>query len=359
MDFLIAVNFVRNMPWTPQWWAVTLATGLRARGHEVRAAVDGLECPEAFGEVPISVAHPERIHLGAHPGRFVRMVRDLRRQRPDRVTVSLTPMVAGDVWIPVEPTPGEVAKRLIRDLRPVSLALELVHHPWLMHEAWAVARAGRGERLGFDAGLAGGGMPRVSMLTDAMCDRARAAAGGLRATLGVDTGRTLAVTSLVEVCRRTHGAWFRSLAAERDLSLVVLSPRPHTVAKLAREAGLHGVIPMTLTPSYAAVMAASDLVLAAPRGWAGGPGSGRWIADAMRMGTPVIADAGAAGAEASPGVRVVRAWAGAIAGADAAWRARARASLDESRNRFGPAVLIERIETLAARVVSARRGANV
>lgn len=303
MRFLLAANFVRDMPWTPSWWAVTLARSLSARGHEVELVLDGTEVADTalFG-VPVHVARPGRIHLGAHPGRFQRLLRELR-ERTRATVLSLTPMVAGDLWLPLDPSPLQIAKRLIRDLKPISLALELSHHPWIGFEAWAAWRATHHPSLQLTFADSPGptAVPRVTTLTPLAAEAAWQASRSVRDRLGIQGNDLLAVLSLPEVDEKRIGAYFRELAEAGggSITILVATHRPHTVARLAWQAGLGGVRPITLTRSLHAVLAASDVALAPP---AQSPPpraghGGRWIADAIALGVPVIARPDSPGAE--------------------------------------------------------------
>jgi glycosyltransferase involved in cell wall biosynthesis len=304
MRFLLAANFVRDMPWTPAWWAVTLARGLADRGHEVELVLDGTEVadPSAFG-VPVHIARRDRIHLGAHPGRFHKLIA-ARRASTGATVLSLTPLAAGDLWLPVDPSPLQVARRLIRDLRPVSLALELSHHPWIGFEAWSAWRAGARSPAALTFGPGKGAsdhvLPRVSTLSPQAAERARRDAASVRERLGI-TG-TLATLSLPEVDPRIIGPYLGDLAASiagRAMTILIATPRPHTVTRLATQAGLQGARAITLTRSMPSIVAGSDVVLAPPTQFPPPRGgqSGRWIADAIALGTPVIASASAPGAE--------------------------------------------------------------
>lgn len=355
MHYVIAANFVRNMPWSPSWWAVVLSRALAARGRRVSVVVDGAECPEVFAETTLHIARPLRIHLGAHPGRFRALVRRVRESEPGSVVLSLSPMAAGDLWLPVEPGPLALARRLVRDLKPVSLVLELLHHPWLPFEAWAAATAGLSgpARLSFTRGPEP--LPRVSTLTDAQVLGAHAAAPAMRASLGMAPDRLHAVMPAVEVVPRLLEPVFAGLAAAGvPLTLIVPTSRPHTVAGLAARAGLAGVVPLGLTASLPAIAAACDLAIAGPAAGQGESG-GRWIADALRLGTPVLADVRARGVELverHSGGLVVRGadgWAPALArAAEPAWRSGVRKALGAAAHALSLDPLLDRLESLAA-----------
>lgn len=351
MRYVIAVNFVRNMPWLPCWWAVVLARGLAQRGRRVAVVADGVECPEVFGGLELHIARPHRVHLGAPPGRFRRLVRQVAAE-PSSVILSLTPLVAGDLWMPVEAAPWTLARRLVRDLKPVSLMLELLHHPWLPAEALSALAA----RIGAPPPLAFGtaGLPRVSTLADEQVLAAHAAAPKVRASLGLAPDRLNAVLPAVETSPHALERLFRAMApGAPDWALLVPTARPHTAATAAARAGLRGVTPMGLTASLPALAAACDLALACPTAGLGDAG-GRWIADALRLGTPVVTDASAHGAELVErhGGRVVRTpadWPRALADArDPAWRESVRKSLGAASDALAPDVLLDELESRAA-----------
>lgn len=364
MNFLIAANFVRNMPWSHGWWAVVVARGLAARGHTVRAVVDGTECPAAFGAVPLTVARPDRIHLGAHPSRFVKLARELAARDPGTVTISFSPMAPGDLWIAQEPTPLEVVRSLVGNLKPVSLALELVHHPWLAFEAAAAWRA-RGTKLRFGPSpdnTSPAILPMVSPLTPHAIARGRATGALIRQTLGVPTDKPLMVVSLIDAARRDLS---RRLAAWGERPMIALSSRPHSVATLAAQAGLTGVLPMTPTRSVEVVLAASDVAVALPPSRSHAT-SGRWICDAIAMGVPVLADVDAPGSglvERTGCGEVVRSekdWPAALErAADPACRDRWRRAASVAAPTVAFDRVLERLEHLAREVVSRRDAATV
>jgi hypothetical protein len=351
------------MPWTPSWWAIVLAQALAERGHQVDLVLDGTETsPEPTAPYRVHIARPGRIHLGAHPGRFVRLVQSLRREQPQAVVLSLTPLLAGDLWLPVEPSPLQIARRLVRDLRPVSLALELAHHPWLGFEAWAAWRAGHpgATRLAFDATAGAEMLPRVTTLSQAQADAAHRASIDVRSSLSVPTGHALAVLSLPELNARVLSPFLSDLAAatarvSKPLTIVAATARPHTLARLAADAGLARLVPVTLSRSMHTLLAAADLALApppqAPPSAAGA--SGRWIADALALGVPVVAHKNAPGSDLIP------------QSVQAAWRTRDELAaalahtLETSPGRTPvPTIpthlsrdrLLERLEALAARI---------
>jgi hypothetical protein len=296
------------MPWSPAWWSVALSRGLAARGHEVVVVVDGMELVDwPVPGVECRVARPDRVHLGAHPGRFARLVAASAGERPGSVVLSLSSLVAGDLWLPVEPSPVSVVARLVRDLKPVSLALELAHHPWLPVEAWYAARASRQrgvKRLTFD-GTGETSVPRVSLLSTA--DVAAARAFPMKSILRLSGDRLVAVTSLPEVDRRGIAAFLGFLGTSGvAMDLIVVTRRPHTVATLAANVvggtGLR-VIPMTLTRSLPGILAGCDVAVAVPERSGGGVWAGhagRFVADAIALGVTVVAHTSAAGAALLP-----------------------------------------------------------
>lgn len=362
MNFILAANFVRNMPWTHAWWPLALANGFAARGHDVQLAIDGTELlDDPLAPYQLRVARPRRNHLGAHPGRLNRLVRNLRHADPDAVVFSLTPLVAGDLWLPIEPSPLQVARRLIRDLRPVSLALELSHHPWLPFEAWAAwrARSPRAIQLAFDRRAGAEGLPRVTTLSQAQADDAVRASPAARASLGVPADRKLAILSLPEIHPRALVPFLSQLAkaaknSPKPLTIVATTARPHSLARLAQEAGLSNLVPMTLTRSMHTLLAASDLALAPPAQTpppASGP-AGRWIADAIALGIPIVAHADASGADLiQPPAALWRTDEELAASLSSALETGPK--LGEPRtipSRIAQDRLFERLETLAARV---------
>lgn len=361
MQILIVSNFIRNMPWVPAWWTVVLARAFEAQGHAVRLLVDGIESHDTLRGFESEIVRPNRTHLGANPGLFATRVREARKGAAGAVTLSLTGWVPGDLWLPLDQTPGELAGSIFRELKPLSAVLEFVHHPWLIHEAFAhrkaaLEAAGSGAvRLRFGEGPSGVG--HASVLTpgsrQSHADEARA----LRDILGIESGETVLVLSAAEAKPRTLEPIARGFAAAtgggRGASkarLIVLTRRQHSVSRVFQESGCGPeVIVMGLSRRVELPLALGDVVIAGPL--SGGVSSGRWVADALAVGLPVVASASASGAAlategggAMVGAHEAGDWErGFELALDAAWRAGASERARAVAGRLSVDAMVQRL----------------
>ncbi len=341
MQIQIVSNFVRNMPWDSGWWTVVLARCFVAQGHSVRILVDGVESHATLKGLETQISRPGRTHLGANPQHFAARARAARAAADGALTLSLTGWVPGDLWLPLDLTPGERVRAIFRDLRPLSAVMEFVHHPWLIHEAFAHRRALQQAvndgsdtvRFGNDSGAARGighASPHAADTRDQHAGEAQT----LRKWLGIEDDELVFVLSAAEARPVSLGPITRGFAALskgqgglQRAKLVVLTRRQHSVSRLIHDTGCDdGVIVMGLSRRVELPLALADVAIAGPH--TGGVASGRWISDAIRVGIPVVASEAASGAElaARGGAAIVRShdargWAQAFSQAlDTAWR---------------------------------------
>lgn len=328
MKVLILTQFVRDLPWEPSWWAVTLAQELHAQGHEVVVAMDGSENSDAFRPCRVLVRDPGRTHLFGRPQEFGVWARAVRRQFRDHRSISLTALADGDVRLAVEPDPAAVAARLWNEHPLISALLETVKHRSL----WAEARVAR--RVNAGAALPtvplGAELGYASALEPVSAEDRRGLNEELRGRLGVAAGAALGVMSAVEFEAETMGEFLRGVARAagvRPMALVVLSRQPRTLHTLARQAGCADVLRlMGCTREPGRVLAACDFAVVPAE--ARECSTARWLADALRTGTPVVVHPRAAGVsrlhapfanDPSPGVVAggtdAASWASAIVGA--------------------------------------------
>lgn len=271
-----------------------LAGALTRAGHEIEVIADGFEAgvdrvlASAVGcPVKLSAASPMRTHLGSNPRHFVR---EVANRTAGAEVISLTGLVPAERWLPLDEPPAATGARIVRELSPLSAALELVHHPWLSLEwlawrqarVWAARHGWKPRRLGDPAK---GGLGVVSIAeSNAARDTARAQLGlGERACVAVSVADGA-----------VHRLWpvFEALDSLGNASpdCLVLGHKARSIASLAARYGvLDRVKPLGLTRHIGDVLAAVDGVIALP---ASGPrvGGGRWVADAVARGLPVAAD---------------------------------------------------------------------
>lgn len=315
MKLLLFAEYVRRAPVSVSRWAVDIARAMRDRGHEVVAACDGIEDRALFEGFDLRVFRPERRHLSANPFPFIRWAAALRESVAHDRSLSLTPLIAADFRLPVGSSAAETMRGLFRAKTPLGAALEFVHSPFLPGAAFAESMNEGGRRLAF--GLTHHD-PRTTPIGFASrFDSPDPDLVGLlrmrtREMLGIDPDRVVLLASVVHPERtglraflRGFGAMLRERPGRSPLALIA-GRSGESIARAAAEAGcLASVRILGRTDRMDALLAACDLA-AAPLAAAhyGSRGvslvttaTGRFVADALRLGRPVIALNRAAGAE--------------------------------------------------------------
>lgn len=375
---LIIGGFVRDIPWSETLWLPDLARALARRGHAVEVMVDGCDDVRAFDGIALTVLRPGRTHFGADPFVLRRAARELMRARAQSVTLSMTPLVCGDVWMPLGARARDVVGQLLRTHHPIGAMVELSHHPWLLHELLAERRAvaerprRRSEPLtigphGPQSVLRSlGYAARVEPLSGETREAARAAT---RAALGLGESELVLLVSGTHATAAEARGLFGGLAtlmrsrlgpADAGLRVVLTGRQPFSLLREAERAGvLDSVVHAGSCVRMDAMMAASDLCVAAFGEAAGG--TGRFVSEAIRAGLPVIAHERAAGSDlvdsglSKPGLvvheRTSEAWLAGLGRAlDPAWL--------EARRRACRGMAADlTIDRLAARVESYLVGA--
>lgn len=384
MNVALLIEFIRDGPWFSSAWALDLARGLNERGNHVTVLCGGVEDRAAFHFCTLLVHNDRRSHLGANPFAFRRWAeRTLPRTGADGA-ISLSRHARAPLWCPVmRPARAELIS-LWRAHAPLSAAMETAHMPWLAPEILlerrleravlappasrrleigvplpehsprpATSRAEPVETLGICSRL----QPRTPDADAALCQRTRA-------TLGIAAHRP------VFLCSGVHAdlpgldaalAGFARVSRAAAPLLLILSRQPYSVRRAAARAGCKAddVLVLGLTRRIDALLCAANVAIAPFDARAGDRvcSTGRFIADALRLGRPVLATpyAGAASLLAAasdapdpPGALVSGtpdAWAGAFDQAlDPAWRAQAAARARERSPALDFTALLARLE---------------
>lgn len=324
LNILVLAGFVRSLDWSETLWAPDLAHALAARGHKVEVAADGCDDPTLFAGLPLIVHRPNRRHFGAEPFLFRYWARSLLRARPDSVCLSLTPLICGDVWLPIGTRANEVVARILSERSPVAAAMELVHHPWLVHELLAERRAAKDTpRRRVQPLTIGPHAEKSSLRSLGYAARANPLAGAERDSARREVRERLALqeTDRVFLLSGTHADEHTSanllealallervatpsrMMANGDASqnpprlrMIVTGRFPHMLHTLARRAGCtHSVVFAGTRVNMARLLAASDVAIAAfgTRGL----GTGRFACEAIRAGVPLLAGLHAPGSD--------------------------------------------------------------
>lgn len=306
MKLLILTEYIRRTPTAVSAWAVEIARGMAARGYDVTVACDSLDDAGMLGGLPLVVHRPLRSHLGASPFQFQRWARWVKSGWRDGVCLSLTPLLPGDLWLPMGPRAWDTVRALVQTMKPVSAAMELVQLPWLpaarAAERIAVGEAGRYSVTRLSIG------PAPRKLTTARLGYASrfdppdpAAQADLRARtrqlLGINEHRSVILASVLHAERAGLVPFFQGVAQVRKershgLPVVLVAGRAGAgIERIVKQAGcLDAARFLGRTERIDALLAACDLAAAPLLQSASAQGStGRFIADALRLGRPVIA----------------------------------------------------------------------
>jgi|GEM_PF-3914017 len=343
----VLTEFVRALPTDTSRWVPVLTSGLRSRGHRVTVLADGVEQPDVLGDVPTVVHRHGRIHHGCEPFGFRRWARRTQSELAPDVTLSLTDHIAADVWLPLGPGPWTFLDSL-RHTTPVGAVLDLAHRPWVLLELLSQRAALRdATRLGalratFAAdpsstrGLGDAlSLPTASPLACVSEEHRTAMRERARAAMRVAPATPLLLLSANDHELEHLDVVFEAFSLMRAHSSA--SPRvllaSRTPTKVRRRAARHGVADVIqsigTTHNSAALLCAADAAIV-PCPARAGESTGRFIADALAIGMPIIANAAAAGARlisSEAGIRLHAAgasrWRDAILHAcDEAWRGR-------------------------------------
>ncbi|MBY0112311.1 MAG: glycosyltransferase [Phycisphaerales bacterium] len=383
LDVLLFAGFVRRLPWAESAWVPDIARGLVSRGHRVEVCVDGCDDIDTFRDLSLVVHRPTRKHFGAEPFAFRTFARRLRRKRPNSVALSLTPIICGDVWLPIDRRSRDIARDLFTMHHPFAALLELSHHPWLIHELLAERRALQdAPRHRVQPLSIGPHAPGSSLRSLGYAARVEpfegAARGNVRRTtrerLGIGANDTVLLLSGTHTRRDSAAAFMQAFAtltrsatpsrafslADKptprvQMRLIVTGRSAHTIDRAARAAGVadlivHAGSHVDMRP----LLAAADAAVAAfgeP-----GLGTGRFVSEAIRAELPVVAHEHAPGSDLAdsglhkPGV-VVRgdspeAWlAGLGKLADVQWMLDARRAAARVKNDLTIDRVVERLES--------------
>lgn len=320
MKILLIAEYVRDNPITIGYWLIDLARALAARGHTVTVALDGLENAEPLMQIgaaphdtstPIDlrVHRPGRDHLGANPFAFQAWAMRMRDQITHDVSLSLTPLVPGDVWLPLGPQTWDSIKSVLMTQSPISAVSEFVHRPWLPAVDVAERLAARATTRRLTFGLQGIGY--ASRLDQPDEDRIADVRRVVRRRLGIDESRSVVIASVLHAHRSglksflgAFGHVVRETIGPKPLALLI-GRSGESIARYADRFGVtEHVLQLGRTMRVMELIAASDLVAAplaaakyASWGLKQSSTSGRFVADGLRIGRPVIALNRASGAE--------------------------------------------------------------
>jgi Glycosyl transferases group 1 len=389
VNVLLIAEYIRPMSWSTSAWVTHLAHALDSMGHRVRVVCDGIEDDAVMSDtrdrdpglgIELIVRRPRRTLRGSDPLGFQRWALDRIGDAPGWLTWSFTRDVPARVWSPLGAPIVATLVRAVATHRPLSAAMEIAHRPWAAQALLAERRARRLHRHSSNQDEPNFvRLPPASRFDPMSSEDLRRLRDRTRDALGIPANAQVLVTSAVhmdrpgllgmlrgferaraaaspapslgadeparhESARHESGAAHPAIsaspgapidAASSKPTLLILGRKTHTIWKRCEQAGcLDGVRILGGTERVDAALAASDLALV--YGSRPDPTStGRFIADALRSGRPVVAQSGAAGSEllrspdrSTPSAGIVvedgtaAGWAASIgAGLSRGWRA--------------------------------------
>ncbi|MCC6286172.1 MAG: hypothetical protein IT439_12875 [Phycisphaerales bacterium] len=308
MRIVVVVEYARSLAWSPSQWAGSIVRGLLERGHEVVLLADGADDPAEFRsagrEAEVRLRRPLRTVRGRKPLAFGRWVDECLAGTTHDMSLSLARTAGADLWAPVGPAASADFAALVRARSPATLAIEALHEPWLpaalLAERRASKRVGRRVNIGqFSAGPGEGAADDVGLgfasAYEPFTEDARAMLRRrARLALGISESRPIILASGVHLSRPGTRTCLRGLAraAARGGPITLLLTRePVAAHRLMSDIG-EGVRAIGCPQRIDLLAAACDAAATGGRG----EGTGRFVADALRLGLPVLCGVGAPGA---------------------------------------------------------------
>lgn len=312
------------MAWSSSIWVARIARGLGGLGFTVLIAADGVEDAAIFQpedpRIRVIVRRPLRKLRSADPLGVARWYGTIQGSHPSARTISFTRYHPAHLWIPLGASILATLAHAAFSHRPATAAMELLHRPWAPQAFLAERRARSLARslgavravLGADRceGVGSEQSPATLGYASALVppDPGTRASlrGRTRDLFSIPDSATVFVTSAVHHDRRGLLQMLEGFAALRNESradgdqavhLLIVGRKTHTLAKLSQRAGLGREVHLVGgTDRMDAIFSAADAAVA----FASRPepaSTGRFVADSLRLGVPVVASSQASGSE--------------------------------------------------------------
>jgi hypothetical protein len=272
-------------------------------GHSVVVACDGADDPAMVAPARVLRRASPRRAEHRRPGAFAAWAARLVREGPQDASLSLSPCVGADLWCPVEPSAGMFITHVLQRRSLASLAMAMTHMTWLPGALLAERRARARGPAPIGVSARDGGLGYASAENVPTVAQREGLRRRVRDLLGVSMDRQVLVMSGVHHARGGVGAMLAGLtgvAAKREAMapiLLVLGREGYSVHAMARRHGCERQIRLLGGTSQARdAIAGADAALA-PIPATDRQASGRFVADCLRLGVPVVADARAPGAD--------------------------------------------------------------
>lgn len=305
MKILVLTEYVSHRPWAPDRWAIVLARELAHRGHNVTLACDGRDDAHDLDGLDPIVRRPTRDRSARQPLRFATWAGRILRDADHDASVSFTSLAPGDLWIPVGPTEPERLKAMISP-NLLSVGIDLVGRPWIPSASVAALRARLGRsarhatrrRLGAsqdtNSGLGYAGLVDVGSTHDR--DSVRRALGvGLDAPAALVSALRIGSPGLDELLGGLSQVCSRRGAAKTPV-LVLIGHAQYTLMQRVVRFGVEEHVRIIgAAQRIEHLLSACDAAIAPFA--AATNSTGRFVADSLCCGTPVLCAPDAPGAE--------------------------------------------------------------
>ncbi|MCC5786773.1 MAG: hypothetical protein JJU33_08750 [Phycisphaerales bacterium] len=297
MKIALACEFVRDLPWSHSRWAPAIAIALAERGHTISVYADGVETPADFDyeRVTLSVRNPRWTIKKRKPLRYQRWaMRSMGLMDQADTTLSLTPLVPADLWLPLGPGCREQFRAIVGERSLIVRAFETLQHRWLPGAIIAEHRALRlGGRRGIDPHAVTPAPPRPAQNP---ADETEQPTPDWRSLLHIAADTPLLVCSITESVPERLSVVAQAVSkADRAPVLVLLGSEWCSMHKLLDGAGLARervrCVGVASDPRPLLQCAAAALVVQ-PRGPGG---TQRMLMEALESAPQVVAAADASG----------------------------------------------------------------
>ncbi|MBX3359073.1 MAG: glycosyltransferase family 4 protein [Phycisphaeraceae bacterium] len=339
MRILVAAGMISWRPWADGPLVGAIVRSLASRGHEVHVAADSIDDDSILaGAAGVVAMRPLEDNPHRSAARFVRFVRSRRHEVSPRVMLSCSHLVGAEVWMPTDFSAWAWFASVRRQAGWLRIGMKMARHIGLPASLWCERSAGRSAGVG-RALVSGPGaaadlmrsfpglasrvvhVGTASLLEPSSAEEAGRIRSRMRTAMGIGPGVQIVLVSIPwpvvhDDPQLTNMLEGLRLLGDRGPRLVVLARDAVAVHTAACRADVDGSVQILgRAEDPTPLLLGADVALSpmVPHGgvfWAGS--FGRFAADAVRLGRPVIAAPGTGAADVLGGVGM--AGAGLVAG---------------------------------------------
>lgn len=362
MNITLVIEYAGRIRWQqPGPWAHIITQALRDRGHHVRIVADCLADADLVGADDAIVRAPHRKRLERHPMRFQRWA----LKHVAQPSISLSSLVPGTVWCPLDSSWRDEIMWLTNLRNPATLAMEILHRLWVpplalaQHKARTIGKQthARLARLGCLADPIAHPLGFTSALDPkSIAPDARA---HIRSTLGIAPNALVVAISCTHTDRPGLHAFlddWRHFTHAHPGVLLIVGRKAALIDRTLRARGVADTVRMLGQTERPELFFAAADVAAAWSTHRSESSTGRFIADALAMHTPILTTHAAGGAELVrryPGVGIVLneptvdAWSRTLTQSSSqSWQQEARTQAQSMAHELDPARLGLALEKL-------------